>query len=150
MAASTLNQKVDSKLIPNGVTQIFSQCQLSKLAKLVELWWITVVKGLTQFLQACTPYIISNPVISAAALIFENHCIFMISQRISLIHQASRGIFEEMKYLELMIVNDHKMVSISIQWFLLIIICKVVYSTVHYMYFCVKDLIYEHLLMIIV
>lgn len=27
--------------------------------------------------------------------------------------QAVRGIFEEMKYLELMIVNDHKMVS----WF---------------------------------
>lgn len=151
MAASALNQKVDSKLIPNVVTQIFSQCQLSKLAKLVELWWFTVVKGLTQFLQACTPYIIfiSNPVISAAALIFENHCIFMISQRISLIHQASRGIFEEMKYLELMIVNDHKMVSISIQWFLLIIICRVIYSTVHYTYFWVKDLIYEQLLMII-
>lgn len=56
-----------------------------------------------------------NP-IKSAAVIFENSYIFMISQRISLIRQASRGIFEEMKYLELMIVNDHKMVSISIQW----------------------------------
>lgn len=56
-----------------------------------------------------------NP-IKSAAIIFENSYIFMISQRISLIRQASRGIFEEMKYLELMIVNDHKMVSISIQW----------------------------------
>lgn len=53
----------------------------------------------------------SNP-IKSAAVIFENLYIFMISQRISLIHQVSRGIFEEMKYLELMIVNDHKMVSI--------------------------------------
>lgn len=56
-----------------------------------------------------------NP-IKSAAVIFENSYIFMISQRTSLIRQASRGIFEEMKYLELMIVNDHKMVSISIQW----------------------------------
>jgi len=54
--------------------------------------------------------------VKSAAVIFENHYIFVISQRISLIHQVSRGIFEEMKYLELMIVNDHKMVSISVQW----------------------------------
>lgn len=54
-----------------------------------------------------------NP-IKPAAVIFESHYIFMISQRTSLIHQVSRGVFEEMKYLELMIVNDHKMVSVSI------------------------------------
>ncbi|OXB64303.1 hypothetical protein ASZ78_005955 [Callipepla squamata] len=52
---------------------------------------------------------LGNPIKSAAAVIFENPSIFTISQRISLIHQASRGVFEEMKYLELMIVNDHKM-----------------------------------------
>uniref|UniRef100_A0A8C4KH25 ADAM metallopeptidase domain 23 n=1 Tax=Dromaius novaehollandiae TaxID=8790 RepID=A0A8C4KH25_DRONO len=57
-----------------------------------------------------TPYEIfmSNP-IKSTAVIFENYYSFMISQNMSSIHQASRGIFEEMKYLELMIVNDHKM-----------------------------------------
>lgn len=102
--------------ILNDVTQVLSQC-LSKLTKLLELWLFTLPECLTQFLQVYTSYIIfmCNP-IKSAAVIFENSYIFMISQRTSLIRQASRGIFEEMKYLELMIVNDHKMVSISIQW----------------------------------
>ncbi|NXD08797.1 ADA23 protein, partial [Nothocercus nigrocapillus] len=62
-----------------------------------------------------TPYEIymTNP-IKSTAIIFENCYSLFISQNLSSIHQATRGIFEEMKYLELMIVNDHKMASISI------------------------------------
>uniref|UniRef100_A0A8C9EPI5 ADAM metallopeptidase domain 23 n=1 Tax=Pavo cristatus TaxID=9049 RepID=A0A8C9EPI5_PAVCR len=41
--------------------------------------------------------------------IYDNNIMLQNLYRVSLIHQASRGVFEEMKYLELMIVNDHKM-----------------------------------------